>query len=68
MKHTMHVENKPCDCGANDCHGHTVHHLICSCGYKDSSSSYDLIPKMVREHAPNWATYQQAMKDTEYPR
>jgi hypothetical protein len=68
MNHKMHVENHPCECGANDCHGHTVHHLHCSCGLHESAPYYGFIALAVRDHCPDWKTYQVAMRDTQYPR
>jgi hypothetical protein len=65
--HKMHVENHPCDCDDNECHGHTVHHLLCSCGFKDTALDYGSIPEMVLQHCPDFDSYKQAVKDTQWP-
>jgi hypothetical protein len=65
--HKMHVENRPCDCGDNECHGHTVHHLICVCGYHETFPMYDDREELVREHVPDWNLFREAMRDTKYP-
>ncbi len=66
-EHKMHVENHPCDCGDNECHGHTVHHLICTCGYHETFLMYEDREEMVRDHVPDWNLFREAMKDTKYP-